>query len=247
MKQRLQKVIAHSGITSRRKAEQLIAQGKVSVNGQIVTEMGTLVGQDDAIKVNGKAITKENKVYFMINKPRQYLSSVSDDRGRRVVTELIDSSERIYPVGRLDYYTTGLLILTNDGDFANNLIHPRYHLPKLYHVKISGLLSKQDINKLFEGLKTNEEKYQKAIVEDDKYDKTRNVTHFKMTIFEGKNRQIRKMMEHLGHEVLALSRLAIGPLSLGNLQAGQYRQLTPHEIKRLKIASEKGISDGKNS
>ncbi|NLC06079.1 MAG: rRNA pseudouridine synthase [Erysipelothrix sp.] len=236
MKERLQKRIAHSGITSRRKAEELIKAGKVSVNGQKVIEMGYLVDDMDVIKVNGKLIDVEKKVYYMLNKPRQVLSSVSDDRGRKVVTDLIKVKERIYPVGRLDYETTGLIILTNDGEFANRMIHPRYHLPKMYHVKIEGILTNDDINRLSKGLTTKEERYQRAIVENVRRDKKKKVTHFDMTIFEGKNRQIRLMMEFLGYDVLALSRLSIGPLTLDKLPSGKYRALTNHEIKLLNKA-----------
>lgn len=236
MNERLQKRIAHSGITSRRKAEELIKAGKVSVNGQKVIEMGYLVDDMDVIKVNGKLIDVEKKVYYMLNKPRQVLSSVSDDRGRKVVTDLIKVKERIYPVGRLDYETTGLIILTNDGEFANRMIHPRYHLPKMYHVKIEGILTNDDINRLSKGLTTKEERYQRAIVENVRRDKKKRVTHFDMTIFEGKNRQIRLMMEFLGYDVLALSRLSIGPLTLDKLPSGKYRALTNHEIKLLNKA-----------
>lgn len=239
MKQRLQKVIAQSGLTSRRKAETLIASGKVSVNGQTVTEMGILVDEGDRILVNEQPLTQEKKVYFMINKPKQVLSSVSDDRGRRVVTDLIPINERVFPVGRLDYNTTGLLILTNDGDFANKIIHPRFQLPKQYHVKIKGELSANDINQLRKGLKTKTEKYQGVDIEKVKFEPKKRVTHFDMTIYEGKNRQIRRMMEHLGHDVMALKRLSIGPLELGTLPSGKYRELKNHEIKLLNIASEK--------
>lgn len=246
MKQRLQKVIAQSGLTSRRKAEELIAAGKVKVNGQKVTEMGFLVGPEDAIMVNGKPLGIENKVYLVINKPKQVISAVSDDRDRKVVTDLIKIPERVYPVGRLDYDTTGLLILTNDGDFANQLIHPRYHLPKTYYVKIKGKLSPEAIKKLSLGLKTKHETYQKALVSDVRTDYRKNTTHFDLTIYEGKNRQIRLMMEFLGYDVMALSRMSIGPLSLGNLRSGQYRTLTIHEIKLLRQASEKGMVNEKD-
>lgn len=237
MSERLHKAIAKSGITSRRKAEELIKAGKVLVNGKRITEMGFLVSPNDTITVNGKVAEKEQKVYYLLNKPKQVLSSVSDDRGRRVVTDLIPEKSRIYPVGRLDYDTTGLIILTNDGDFANKLIHPRHHLPKTYHVKVKGLLNEDSVKLIRSGLKTKDELYQPALVSDVKPDRAKFVTHFTLTIYEGKNRQIRLMMEYLGHEVLALSRLSLGPLKLDNLRSGEYRELKPHEVKLLLKAS----------
>lgn len=233
MKQRLQKVIAHAGIASRRKAEELITQGKVKVNGVVITELGTLVDENDNIQVNNKSLKNESKVVYMINKPSAVLSSSSDDRGRQVVVDLINDKRRLYPVGRLDYYTTGLLLVTNDGAFAQEVIHPSSNISKEYHVKVRGQLSDKSIQLLEKGLRTKEEHYKPVKIKNVKIDTDKKITHFDITLFEGKNRQIRKMMEYLHHDVMKLHRFRIGSLEIGNLSSGAYRLLSESEISRL--------------
>lgn len=233
MKQRLQKVMAQAGIASRRKAEEMILNNEVKVNGKIVNELGTQVDENDTILVNNKPIKFESKVVYMINKPTSVLSASSDDRDRKVVVDLIKDHRRLYPVGRLDYHSTGLLLVTNDGKFSQQIIHPSSQVSKEYHVKIRGTLTKRDIELCENGLKTKEEQYRPVKINNVRIDAEKKVTHFVMTLYEGKNRQIRKMMEYLHHDVLKLHRFRLGPLQLGNLASGTYRLLNEEEIKRL--------------
>jgi len=239
---RLQKVIAQSGVTSRRKAEQYIREGRVAVDGEVVTEMGYIVRKKAIITVDGKAIVKENKVYFVMNKPRKVLCSVSDDRQRETVTSLIPSEYRIFPVGRLDYDTTGLLILTNDGEFANSLIHPRFHIPKTYQVRIKGILSTAAIKNIESGIVLDDGiKTLPAKVWVTNKDFEKSMTDFDLTIMEGRNRQIKRMMETLGFQVRKLHRSQLGFLTIKDLKLGEYRILKPFEVKRLRALAEEGI------
>lgn len=233
MTQRLQKVLAQAGVASRRKAEELIASGKVKVNGKVVTEMGIQVSPEDSIQVNNKSIKLESKTVYMINKPMGVLSASSDDRDRKVIVDYINDKRRLFPVGRLDYNTTGLLLITNDGDFAQKIIHPSSNISKEYHVKIRGTLTPKNIELLENGLRTKETTYAPVKIKNVAIDSEKKITHFDITLYEGKNRQIRKMMEHLHHDVLKLNRFRIGPINLGNLGSGQYRLLTQEEISRL--------------
>lgn len=239
MSQRLQKVIAQAGIASRRKAEELITTGKVKVNGIVVTELGTKVSVDDVVQVNNKSLRKESKVVYMINKPMAVLSASSDDRDRRVVVDLINDTRRLFPVGRLDYNTTGLLLVTNDGDFSQLMIHPSSNIPKEYHVKIRGQLTTRSIELMKKGLRTKEENYAPVEISKVRIDKEKKITHFDIVLFEGKNRQIKKMMEHLNHDVLALNRFRIGPLHLGTMAIGKYRKLSTEEISILERYAER--------
>lgn len=241
MKERLQKKIAAAGITSRRKAEELIVNGHVKVNGIVISQLGTLVDDHDDIQVHGKTIKTQKMLTIMLNKPAGVLSSVSDDRQRKTVIDLISHKVRLFPVGRLDYRSTGLLLLTNDGDLAHSLTHPKYHLPKVYHVKIRGSLQASQIALIENGLRTKEEKYQPATIKNVKIDLEKKQTHFDITLYEGKNREIRKMMEHFHHEVLKLNRFQIGPLQLGKLGSGQYRELSQDEIDLLIYVVQKGM------
>ncbi|WP_368651991.1 pseudouridine synthase [Ornithinibacillus sp. 4-3] len=232
--ERLQKVIAHSGITSRRKAEQLILEGKVKVNSTVVKELGTKVSRKDVIEVNGIPIEKEKQVYFILHKPRGVISAVSDDKGREVVTDLLPGvSERIFPIGRLDYQTTGLLLLTNDGEFANQLMHPKHQMEKVYVTKIKGIPSKEQLNMMIKGVKVD-----KDLLKAKKYkvmttDKRKKTMLLEITLTEGKNRHIRRMMEHIGFPVLKLKREKYGPLTLDGLNPGQSRPLTLQEKKTM--------------
>lgn len=241
--ERLQKVIASAGVASRRKAEQLIQEGKVSVNGKIVTKMGIKVSPQDEIKVNGKPLQKEEKVYYLLNKPKGYICAVSDDKDRKTVIDCFpDVKERIFPVGRLDYDTTGLLILTNDGEFANKMMHPRYHLPKTYEVAVDGVLTDQMLTMLQNGIELEDGKTLPAEVYLLKRLEGKKKTVIQITIFEGRNRQVRRMMEYFHCEVTRLSRIQYGFLDLGHLRQGQYRKLRSFEIRKLMHMSDQDTS-----
>ncbi len=231
---RLQKVIAQAGIASRRKAEELIEKGRVKVNGEVVKEMGLKVSPQDAIEVDNKPILpKEDHVYYLINKPRGVLSTVTDPLDRPVIINMIHDKRRIYPVGRLDMDTTGALILTNDGEFAQKLMHPSYDMDKTYRVSVKGKMG-FDVTKALEtGLKVKGVDYQAMKVNNFRYfdDKDRSV--FDLTLYEGKNRQIRELMAHFGLPVIRLHRFSIGPLNMDNMKIGAYRELKPFEIKKL--------------
>src|SRR5690625_988802 len=238
--ERLQKVISQSGITSRRKAEQLIVDGKVKVNNRMVTELGTKVSHKDKIEVNGIEIEKEQLKYFLLYKPRGIISSVKDDKNRKVVTDLMPSvQERVFPIGRLDYNTSGILLLTNDGEFANLLMHPRYGVEKVYQIRINGIPTKEDLNKLLKGVKDNNEILKVIKYEIVSRDKKRNRTELELTLREGKNRHIRRMMDKLGFPVKKLKRIKYGHLTLKDLKVGEYRPLNPKEIKQLRNSAEK--------
>ena len=230
---RLNKFIAASGITSRRKADQLIAAGEISLNGKVVTELGTEVFENDIVAYKGKIINEEkSKIYLMLNKPPKYLSSVSDDRDRKTVIDLVKNSynERLYPVGRLDYETEGLLILTNDGDITNKLTHPKHHIKKTYLVKTDKPLTQEIISNLENGVLIDDYLTKKAEIKCD----LKNNNQCEITIGEGKNRQVRKMFASQGLEVIYLKRLSMGDLKLGSLEIGKTRELTKNEISYLK-------------
>jgi len=232
---RLQKFIAKSGYTSRRKAEILISEGKVKVNGLIITELGTQVDVvNDRVEIGGKRLQlEENFVYVLLNKPTGVVSTVADQFDRPTVLTCIKGiNERIYPVGRLDYNTSGLLILTNDGDFTNRVTHPRYHVPKTYLVEAEGTLNVSDLDRLRHGVSIDDYKTQPALVKVVKEGKRGSVVE--ITIHEGKNRQIRKMFEAINHPVLKLIRLKIGKIKDTDLSLGEWRYLRQDEITYLK-------------
>lgn len=247
---RLQKLIASAGIASRRKAEELIAQGRVTVNGQIVTELGSKADPErDSIKVNGKLLRgPERPIYLLLNKPKGYVTTVSDPEGRPTVMSLLRGvGERIYPVGRLDYSSEGLLLLTNDGELANKLTRTSSHMPKTYLVKISGRAGEEDIAKLRQGVRIGSRPFGKA--DRSREHRSMKAVHtapaqirlvreaenpwYEVTLIEGRNRQIRRMFEEIGHHVEKIKRVRYGPLSL-DVEAGQFRQLTPREIELLR-------------
>ena len=233
-KMRLQKFIAKSGYCSRRKAEILIDDGKVFLNGSVVSEQGVQVSEDDIIMIEGKILQLESeKVYYLINKPLMVLSSVMDDRGRVCVVDLVKDKYRIFPVGRLDYETTGALILTNDGEFANYLTHPRYEMPKRYRVSVSGKLKPLMIKSLSEGIIIEEVSYQGVEIFDVSYNGQLNITDFSITLHEGKNRQIRRMFDFFDLPVKVLHRYAIGPIKIDSLNHGDYRKLSIKEVNLL--------------
>lgn len=232
--ERLQKVIASSGFTSRRKAEELIKNGKVSVNGEIVTELGTKVSYEDSIVVDSTLLKKEtNKEYYLLNKPRGIISSVSDDKDRKTVVDLIDTDTRIYPVGRLDYDTTGLILLTNDGELTNILSHPSNNIEKTYIAKIEGILDVEDINKLKRGIVIEGKKCKPVRFKVRKKDKEKNNSLIEITIVEGRNHIVKKLFHELKHEVIKLKRETYAFLTLGDLKSGEYRQLSIKEVKKL--------------
>ncbi len=231
--ERLQKVIAEAGIASRRKAEEMIASGRVKVNGVTVKEMGVKVSGNDRVEVDGKEIGKEEKVYFLLNKPKRTICAVKDDKDRDTVVDLIDCKERIFPVGRLDYETTGLLLLTNDGDFANGLMHPRNHISKTYEVAVNGVLTDGMCALLEKGIELEDGKTLPAEVYILNRSEKKNKTVLQITIQEGRNREVRRMMEFFHCEVTRLNRIQYAFLDLGKLRQGQYRKLRMYEVRKL--------------
>lgn len=238
---RLQKAIAQSGYTSRRKAEELITANRVKVNNVVVSELGAKVSSDDVISIDGQEITKEAKVYYVINKPGDVLSSVSDDRGRKVVVDLIADKRRIYPVGRLDLDTTGLLMLTNDGSFTNAMIHPSYEISKVYEVIIDIFLNDTKKRQLENGVILDGEKTLPAKVVVNKFDRNKQITLVTITLREGKNRQVKRMFEEVGAKVLKLHRSQVGSLKIADLKVGDYRKMTKDEVKNLLDLAKGGI------
>lgn len=231
--ERLQKVIANSGYCSRRKAEELIINRKVKVNGHIISELGYKVSDNEQIMIDGKILTKEPKEYILLNKPRGVVTTTNDDKKRKTVMDLINTDKRLYPVGRLDYDTTGLIILTNDGELTNLLIHPRNNIDKVYIAKVKGILYKDCISKLENGVIIDGIKTSKSKVRVRKYDKKTDSSIVEITIHEGRNHQVKKMFEAVGYEVLKLKRERIAFLNLGELKSGEYRYLNIKEVKKL--------------
>ncbi len=231
--ERLQKVIAASGYTSRRKAEELIRLGKVTVNDEVVTELGFKVTNKDKIRVEDILIEPENKVYYLLNKPREVVCTTEDDKNRKIITSLIDTNLRIFPVGRLDYDTTGLIILTNDGELANLLTSPKSKIEKVYVAKINGKLMMDELVKLKKGVIIDGIKTKKARVKIKKYDKKSDTSIIEIGITEGRNHQVKKMFDEVGHKVLKLKREQIAFLTLDGLASKEYRVLTPKEVKQL--------------
>lgn len=232
--ERLQKIIAQKGYCSRRKAEELISKGKVYVNGEKITTMGFKASDNDYIEVEGIPLNKkEDKVYYLLNKPRGIVTTTMDDKGRKTIVDLIKTDKRIYPVGRLDYDTTGLIILTNDGNLTNFLIHPKNNIEKLYVAKIKGIATKDRLAKMCNGVKINNKKTSKAKARIKKIDKKNNTSIVEIIIHEGQNHQVKKMFEAIGYEVIKLRRESISFLTLDGLKSGEYRELSIKEIKKL--------------
>ena len=232
--ERLQKVIANLGYCSRRKAEELIVAGKVLVNGNVVVELGTKVGKNDIIEVEGMVLDKDyNYEYYLLNKPRGVITASSDDKGRKTVVDIIDTNTRIYPVGRLDYDTTGVLLLTNDGEFANGLMHPVNEIDKVYIAKVEGILSGYDVKRLKSGVVIDGYKTSKCRVKVKSIDKEKNTCIVELVIHEGRNHQVKKMIESVGKKVIKLKRERFAILTTQGLNAGEYRKLTNKEIAVL--------------
>lgn len=239
MEERLQKILAEAGVASRRKSEELIKAGRVAVNGKTVTEMGTKAFPDDDITVDGKPIRKEEHVYYLLDKPAGFICTLKDDKGRKTIRECMpDVKERIFPVGRLDYDTTGLIIMTNDGDFANRMMHPRYHLPKTYEVAVNGILTDQMLKMLENGIELNDGMTLPAEVVLLSRRQSTNKTVIQITIREGRNRQIKRMMEYFHCEVTRLNRIRYGCLEIGHMRQGDYRKLRSYEVRKLIHMSE---------
>ena len=228
--ERLQKVIAQCGVASRRKAEELILSGRVKVDDVVVDTLGFKVSCDSVIKVDDNVINKEEKVVYIINKPKNIISSVKDEKGRDTVIDLVDSPYRLFPVGRLDFDSSGLLILTNDGELTNMIIHPRYKIPKVYEVTINGLITLDEIKTLENGIRVDDYVTSKARIVLVSSNNNKKTSHMTMTIFEGHNRQIRKMFETLGYTVT----IKEANIEIGNLKPGAYRRLKPFEVVSLK-------------
>jgi 23S rRNA pseudouridine2605 synthase len=233
MEQRLQKIIAEMGIASRRKAEEMIIEGCVTVNGQIATIGMKADPAKNHIKVNGRLLVKpEKKVYLIFNKPRGVLTSLSDPQGRPTVKDFLKGiKQRVFPVGRLDYDSEGMLLLTNDGEFAHAILHPSKKISKTYLVKVKGVMEDRELAKLRTGIRLDRTVTAPAIVR--RLRKTETNSWIEMTIYEGKKRQIRRMLKRIGHLVIRLMRVKINALEMGDLRPGTFRHISPVELKRI--------------
>jgi pseudouridine synthase len=233
--ERLQKYLARSGVASRRKAEEMIEQGLIKVNGKIITEMGfTVYPEKDRIQVRDKIVKpEERKIYILMNKPTQVVTTVDDPQGRTKVVDLLKGiKERVYPVGRLDYNSEGLLLLTNDGNLAYFLTHPRFKVEKTYIARVKGAISEKAVKELINGVLLEDGPTQPAVVKVLKREDT--ATLLEITIREGRNRQVRRMCEKVGHDVVYLKRIRFGTLTLGDMKSGQYRYLNEKEVQDIK-------------
>ncbi len=248
MEERLQKILSRAGISSRRAGEKMMAQGRIRVNGVVVTEPGTKADPErDEIRVDGRLVSLETEpIYLMLHKPQGYVTTLSDPQGRPIVTDLLQGvTERVYPVGRLDYDSEGLLILTNDGDFAQKLQHPRHGIPKTYRVKVEGNLHKREIKALESGIDLPDGRFSPAEIRLEKTNP--GSTWLSLTITDGRNRVIRRAFDSLGHRVARLVRVAVADLSLGSLRSGSWRMLNPREVTRLMALTRAGGSRKKLS
>ncbi|CAM4315095.1 ribosomal large subunit pseudouridine synthase B [Saccharibacillus endophyticus] len=234
--ERLQKILAQAGVASRRKCEELILAGKVEVNGEVVTTLGTKADPDaDEITVSGRAIKAQQKLYLMLNKPKGVITSATDPEGRKVVTDYIKGiKERVYPVGRLDYDSEGLLLLTNDGELAQLLTHPSHHVPKTYLATVEGIPHGDSLEKLRKGIQLEDGMTAPADLDYYDVDQAKKQATIRITIYEGKNRQVRRMFDAISHPVKRLKRIAMGNLYLQNLKRGLHRPLTKSEINELR-------------
>ena len=237
MEERLQKYLAECGIASRRKCEEYILQGKVQVNGKTITELGVKVNPEkDKITFEGKNVKQEErKVYILLNKPIGYVTTSDEQFGRDKVLDLVKVRERVVPVGRLDMYTSGALILTNDGDFVYKVTHPKHEIEKTYTVTIIGIVKKEEVEKLKKGVEIEDYITKPAKVKILKIDEEKNQSRLEITIHEGKNRQVRKMCEAIGHKVLALHRSKIAGIDVKDIPLGKWRYLTNKEVNKIKM------------
>lgn len=235
MEERLQKYLANNGIAARRKCEEYILDGRVKVNGKIVTELGTKINPEkDIIEFDGNAVEKvEKHVYILLNKPIGYVTTVKDQFDRPTVLDLVNIKEKVLPVGRLDMYTSGALLLTNDGDFINKITHPKNEVEKTYTATVKGIVNQEDVQRLENGVEIDDYISGKAKVKILKTDEEKKLSRVQITIHEGKNREVRKMCEAIGKKVLALHRRKIENLDVKKLKIGQWRYLTDSEVKEL--------------
>lgn len=255
MAERLQKVMAQAGVASRRASEKLITDGRVTVNGKTITALGTKVEPHDKIEVNGEPVEgNEKKVYFLLNKPREVVTTASDDKDRATVLDILkDVPQRVYPVGRLDYDTTGVLLLTNDGDLANQLMHPKYNIDKVYVAKVKGIPSNDDLKALRLGVtvhtveKNRHKTYHAAPAKAEivAVDRAKNTAIVRLTIHEGRYHQVKEMMKAVSHPVLKLTRERYGLLDVTDLAPGEYRELTYDEVQALKQGKQYRRSSGR--
>lgn len=235
-RERLQKVLAQAGLASRRKCEEYIINGRIKVNGEIVRELGTKVSKKDIILVDDKPIAKEELVYYVLNKPTGYLTTLKDPLNRRTIMDLIDDEtkkNRIFPIGRLDYDTSGVLILTNDGELSYRLTKSSKEVEKKYNARLDGIINQDAVTSLIKGVIIDGIMTKRAHVEIIEIDRKNNSTLISITITEGRNRQVRKMCEAVGFPVKKLKRVSFGSITIDGLGSGQYRPLKPHEIKKL--------------
>ena len=230
---RLQKAIADSGFCSRRKAEEYIVKGKVFVNGERITELGSKVEGNEEIIVDGNAISKQDKEYYILYKPRGVISSTKDDKGRKTVVDFFSSNKRLYPVGRLDYDTTGIILLTNDGEFANMMLHPKNKIPKVYIAKLEGIIDGYSIKKIKSGVVIDGIKCTPDRVKLKSADKNSNTCIVEITIHDGRNHEVKRIFESAGYNVIKLKRESIAFLTLQGLSSGEFRKLTIKEVKQL--------------
>ena len=235
MEERLQKYLANCGVASRRKCEEYIKQGKIKVNGGIVTELGTKINPEkDIIEFENKKIKQNSKsIYILLNKPIGYVTTADDQFGRDTVLDLVKVRERIVPVGRLDMYTSGALILTNDGDFVYKVTHPKHEIEKTYTVTVKGIVQNSEVEQLRQGVKIEEYITKPAKVKILKTDTEKEISRLEITIHEGKNRQVRKMCEAVGRKVLALHRSKIGNIGVKDIELGKWRYLNSKEVEQL--------------
>ena len=231
--ERLQKYLSSCGIASRRKSEELILAGKVKVNGKVVTELGTKVSEKDEVEVENMEVYRKEKEYYLLYKPEKTICSVSHEKGRTTIVDLIETDEKIFPVGRLDYDTTGLILLTNDGELTNKLTHPKGFVEKTYIAKVSGIVTGKEIHELEEGIELEGVKTKKARAKLKKIDKKNNKSYVELTITEGRNHQVKNMFAALGHKVLKLKRISYAFFNLEGMKIGEYRRLTAKEVKQL--------------
>lgn len=237
MEERLQKYLANNGVAARRKCEEYILEGKVKVNGKVVTELGTKINPEtDKIEFNGREIKKVEKyIYILLNKPIGYVTTVKDQFNRPTVLDLVNVKEKVLPVGRLDMYTSGALLLTNDGAFINTVTHPKNEIEKTYTVTVRGIVNQEDVERLEKGVEIEDYISGKAKVKILKTDEEKQISRLQITIHEGKNREVRKMCEAIGKKVLALHRRKIGNLDVKNIEIGRWRYLTSKEVEYFTI------------
>ena len=231
--ERLQKVIANYGYCSRRKVEELIKNKKVYVNGKLITEMGVKVSLNDDIVVNNIHLKQQKKVYYLLNKPRGIICSAHDDKGRKTVVDLIKTNLRIYPIGRLDYDTTGLILLTNDGELSQKLMHPKNNIEKLYVAKLNKIIRMEDYYKIKKGLEIEGRKVFPTKLKIRSKDKEKDTCIIDIGIIEGRNHIVKKIFLSLGYDVVKLKRESYDFLTLGNLKSGEYRELSIKEVHKL--------------